>query len=148
MAVEGVIMALQAGVGVREIHPDQPLFLVGYPMSSAPSTGVHDPLYASALCLGDAGGHADPGGGRHPVFQSAGRREFRRRIAETTGVAADGVFISTPTPIRARSPATWPRGNTTAWCRTMSQAYFHRVGDAIVAAARAAHDSLRPAELA
>jgi neutral ceramidase len=44
-------MRLRAGVGVQEISPRQPMFLVGYPHVPRLSTGIHDPLLASALYL-------------------------------------------------------------------------------------------------
>ncbi len=46
-------MSLQAGVAVRDISPRKPLFLVGYPHVPRTSTGLHDPLLASALFLSD-----------------------------------------------------------------------------------------------
>ena len=44
-------MTLQAGAAVCDITPRKSLFLVGYPNVERDSTGVHDPLSASALCL-------------------------------------------------------------------------------------------------
>jgi len=46
-------MSLQAGCAVRDITPTKPSFLVGYPHVPRTSTGVHDPLFASALYLAD-----------------------------------------------------------------------------------------------
>lgn len=45
-------MSLLAGCGVRDISPDGPAFLAGYPHVPRTSTGIHDPLFASALYLG------------------------------------------------------------------------------------------------
>ncbi|HZM06504.1 MAG TPA: hypothetical protein VFC44_26175 [Candidatus Saccharimonadales bacterium] len=44
---------LRAGVAVRDISPLKPLFLAGYPHVARISTGLHDPLLASALYLCD-----------------------------------------------------------------------------------------------
>jgi hypothetical protein len=44
-------MSLQAGVAVRDISPRKPVFLVGYPHVPRISTGIHDPLLASAFYL-------------------------------------------------------------------------------------------------
>ena len=44
-------MSLHAGTGRADISPGTPMFLVGYPHVPRISAGVHDPLYASALCL-------------------------------------------------------------------------------------------------
>ncbi len=46
---------LQAGVAARDISPQSPLFLVGYPHVERFSQGIHDPLLATALFLGDGG---------------------------------------------------------------------------------------------
>lgn len=46
---------LRAGFGRRDISPQHPCFLVGYPHVERTSTGVHDPLFASAACLENAG---------------------------------------------------------------------------------------------
>lgn len=44
---------LSAGTGRVDISPQTPTALWGYPYSERISTGVHDPLYATALCLDD-----------------------------------------------------------------------------------------------
>ena len=46
-------MTLCAGVAQREICPRQQMYLAGYPKFERISTGVHDPLLASALYLSD-----------------------------------------------------------------------------------------------
>jgi len=44
-------MSFKAGVGVQDISPQKPCFLVGYPHVERISTGIQDPLLASALYL-------------------------------------------------------------------------------------------------
>ena len=46
-------MSLLAGCAARDISPTEPMFLAGYPHVPRTSTGVHDPLLASALYLAD-----------------------------------------------------------------------------------------------
>ena len=46
-------MSLLAGAARREISPRQPMYLTGYPKFERTSTGIHDPLLASALYLAD-----------------------------------------------------------------------------------------------
>ena len=46
-------MTLTAGIACQEITPKKPMFLLGYPHVPRTSTGVHDPLYATALYLND-----------------------------------------------------------------------------------------------
>lgn len=85
---------LQAGFGRRDITPRKPCFLVGYPHVGRTSTGVHDPLFASALFVGN---------GENGVlcisvdwlFVSADWTwECRRRIAAETGLAPEAILIS------------------------------------------------------
>lgn len=84
---------LQAGFGRRDITPQKPCFLAGYPHVGRTSTGVHDPLFASALFVGN---------GENGVlcisvdwlFVSADwTRECRRRIASETGLAPEAILI-------------------------------------------------------
>ena len=44
-------LPLHAGTARSDITPTKPCFLVGYPHVERTSTGTHDPLFASALCL-------------------------------------------------------------------------------------------------
>ena len=46
-------MTLWAGAAQRDISPDRPVYLTGYPKFERTSTGIHDPLLASALYLSD-----------------------------------------------------------------------------------------------
>ena len=46
-------MMSKAGAAVSDISPLKPMFLFGYPHVSRTSVGIHDPLYASALCIDD-----------------------------------------------------------------------------------------------
>jgi neutral ceramidase len=46
-------MSLCAGAATRDISPRKPMFLFGYPRVARVSTGVHDPLHASALYVTD-----------------------------------------------------------------------------------------------
>jgi len=87
-------MALQAGTAVRDISPEKPLFLVGYPHIERTSTGVHDPLLASALCL-----RTDAGGlilvAVDTLFiEPSMARSLRSDIAGETGLPERNVFIS------------------------------------------------------
>lgn len=46
---------LRAGVARVEITPVEPAYMAGYSGRTSPSAGVHDPLYARVLVLGDGG---------------------------------------------------------------------------------------------
>jgi len=85
---------MKAGIGIRDISPTKPTFLVGYPHVERISSGIHDPLLASALYLhnGTAGIlliaidilQIDP--------QTA--RELRKTISQRTNMPESHVFIS------------------------------------------------------
>ena len=88
-------MTLRAGAAARDITPQGPCFLVGYPHVERQSTGVHDPLLASALYL--AGADAKP-----LVFVAldllfidpSTARLIRRTIADQATTAEERVFVS------------------------------------------------------
>ena len=42
---------LKSGTGRADVSPTKPMFLYGYPHVERTSTGINDPLYASALFL-------------------------------------------------------------------------------------------------
>ncbi len=46
-------MTLLAGAATREISPSESVYLMGYPKFERTSSGIHDPLLASALYLSD-----------------------------------------------------------------------------------------------
>lgn len=87
------VRGLRAGFGRTDITPLNPCFLVGYPHVERISTGTHDPLYASAVCLEN--------GGTPLLFISLdllfitadSTRECRRRIGEVTGIPAQNILI-------------------------------------------------------
>ncbi|MHB9130225.1 MAG: hypothetical protein ACYDBB_03925 [Armatimonadota bacterium] len=87
-------MSLFAGVGVRDVSPLTPMFLVGYPHVPRISTGVHDPLLASALCLRGEGGAVMLVGVDILFLSPATATDIRRRISHETGIAEEAVFVS------------------------------------------------------
>jgi len=134
-------MSLRAGACVRDITPTKSLFLVGYPNVERDSTGVHDPLLASALCLRN---------GTDAVMLVAVdvlqmdpqlARTLRRRIAATIGIAQANVFIScTHThsgPVTQRTRTEKPE-----------EAYLETFADRTLEAALTASEEARSAELA
>ncbi|HAU38968.1 MAG TPA: hypothetical protein DCX07_14800 [Phycisphaerales bacterium] len=85
---------LQAGAAEADITPTTPQFLYGYPHVPRTSTGVHDPLWSSALFLSD---------GRTQLLLIANDLIFvsrettlrvRRQLAEATGVPATNILMS------------------------------------------------------
>ncbi len=87
-------MSLRAGAAEVDITPHESQFLFGYPHVERYSTGVHDPLFSSALVLSD---------GKTTVAWTANDVIFvdktlvasaRARIAEATGIPGKNVFIT------------------------------------------------------
>src|SRR3989304_2933329 len=89
---------LIAGAAAADITPRGRQFLFGYPHVPRYSTGIHDPLFSSALFLSDD---------RTPLLLAAndviyiGRdtaRRVRQRIQQQTGIpAANMLFTATHT---------------------------------------------------
>ncbi|MCE5278116.1 MAG: neutral/alkaline non-lysosomal ceramidase N-terminal domain-containing protein [Planctomycetaceae bacterium] len=84
----------KAGTGRCDVSPHEAMFLVGYPHAPRISTGIADPLYATALCLDD---------GRTAIISVAVDVLYvtaeltaacRRRIEDATGVGGSNVLIS------------------------------------------------------
>lgn len=141
-------MSLRAGAAVANISPIGPMPLFGYPHVERISTDIHDPLWASALCL-DNGSQAsllialdllmlDP-----PMA-----RAIRRAVADRTGMAEERIFIScTHThsgPVTAHI-LLWQQDQTVL---PPNLAYLDLLRQRVVAAAMAAKAGLRSAEIA
>ncbi len=139
--------ALQAGAAAVEITPADSQFLYGYPHVERISTGVHDPLYASALYVFD---------GKTAALFIANDiiwvpREItnraRRRIAEATGVAGNHVLISATHSHSAPIVGHMLIAEADPIVPRNDPAYLQRLEDAIVEAGTRAHAAARPAEL-
>jgi hypothetical protein len=87
-------MSLLIGAARRDISPTKPLFLWGYPHVPRVSTGVHDPLWASAIAFRQ-GADALLLVACDALFISpGGTRKCRDAIREKTGVPPERVLIS------------------------------------------------------
>ena len=87
-------MALEAGVGVRDVSPVKSLHLCGYPHVERNATGVHDPLLASALCLRNRGSAVILVAVDIVGLDTPTAARLRRAIANEAGVPEAHVFIS------------------------------------------------------
>ena len=89
-------MALQAGAASCDVSPRKSLFIVfvGYPNVERNSTGVHDPLYASALCLRNEQTSTVLVGIDILYIDPQLARELRKKIAVLIGAPEEHVFIS------------------------------------------------------
>ncbi len=87
-------MSLRAGVAVKDISPQSPMFLAGYPHVPRISTGIHDPLLASVLCLRNDTDCLLMMAVDILFISTATAREARQLISHKTGIAEANIFIS------------------------------------------------------
>ncbi|MFP4383945.1 MAG: neutral/alkaline non-lysosomal ceramidase N-terminal domain-containing protein [Spirochaetia bacterium] len=85
---------LKIGTGVADITPKKSIFLYGYPHVERYSTGVHDPLYSTALYLEDGTTRAlilanDIAGFDKPLAQ-----KIKSGISEKTGIPRNHIILS------------------------------------------------------
>ena len=141
-------MRLLAGAAQRDISPTKPMQLAGYPHVARVSTGIHDPLLASALFLVN---------GKQSILlcaldllmlNSDVTRRIRRQVAGKLGISEDGVFITCSHTHSAPVTLDYlPFANDPAM-PAPDQAYLKYCEDQIVEAALDAQRRVQPAELA
>ena len=141
-------MALRAGAAQRDISPIQPMQLAGYPHVRRISTGVHDPLLASALFLAN---------GTQAILLCAldllmlnadVTRRIRRRVAGQLGLPESGVFITCSHTHSAPVTLDYLPFVGDPAMPAPDPAYLQYCEDQIVIAALAAQGRAQPAELA
>jgi neutral ceramidase len=85
---------LRAGAAKVEITPDRPMHLHGYPHVKRVSTGVHDPLFSSALYLESAGNRAIFIANDIVYVSKASTQRCRDVISLRTGMPRGNIMIS------------------------------------------------------
>ncbi len=138
---------LLASAAVADLTPSKSAFLYGYPHVARWSTGVHDPLLASALYLSDGKTHTIFVANDLVFVGTESARRIRPRIEKLTGVPAANVLVSgTHTH---SGPITTP-----ALCAEddpvvpeVDQEYVRFMEDRIVEAAVKAHAAAQPARI-
>jgi hypothetical protein len=139
---------LLAGAAIRDITPQEPQFLVGYPHVPRMSEGIHDPLSASALYLCD---------GKNKLLFIAADILFvsaetvaacRAELSKATGVPEQNILIS------ATHTHSGPVTNTVlAWKNDPvvpppEPSYMRRFQEGIFESGVAACGAAQPAEMA
>ena len=141
-------MSLQAGVALRDISPRKPMFLVGYPHVPRISTGIHDPLLASAFYLAN-GGTAFLLISVDVLFISRESAETcRTAIARACGMPASNILISATHTHSAPVTATMLAWEDDPVVPAPDAEYMVLFHAGIVQAAMAACQAARPAQLA
>jgi hypothetical protein len=136
-----------AGGGWRDITPSKPAFLYGYPHVERQSTGVHDPLLASAFYLSDGRTnvlfvHADL------IWLSKAQvAEARTRIVERTGLIADHIVVSASHTHSGPVTASMLSNAEDPVVPPPSADFLERMFDGMVGAAEIAVRGAEPAEI-
>lgn len=142
-------MSLKVGVATRDITPSKPLFLCGYPHVPRTSTGVHDPLWATALYLDD-GATALLLITLDILYLSTSRAAaWRKTVRERTGVPEENILLGvTHThsgPNTVDSILAWRNDPIVP---PPDEEYMNLLATSVVEASVAAKDTAIPAELA
>ncbi len=138
---------LFAGAASSDITPTKSLHLFGYPHVERYSTGVHDPLMASACYLrGDKG---------ETIFVAVDiifvpKRlvaNARERIATATGVSAENILISATHTHSGPGTVRYASNEADSTVPTPDEDYLRQLEDGIVEAACRSVEMKEPAEL-
>ncbi|NWG12619.1 MAG: hypothetical protein HXY20_03695 [Acidobacteria bacterium] len=87
-------MTLVAGAAIREISPNQPMQLCGYPHVLRLSTGIHDPLLAAALYLENGSEAVLLGVLDLLMINSDAARRLRKRVSSALRLPEERILIS------------------------------------------------------
>ncbi len=139
--------SLQAGTACVDVTPTDSQFLFGYPHVRRYSTGVHDPLLASALYL-CRGEEQLLFIGNDVIFipkQSAARA--RRRIAEATGIPATSIMVTATHTHSGPSTVKYLSNEADPTVPDPDQRYLERLEEGIVRAGKEAFERAAPAAI-
>ena len=138
---------LKAGAAAVDITPQDSQFLYGYPYVERYSTGVHDPLFSSALYLSD--------GRTEVIFVAndgifAGKRivqRARKRIAEAVGVPTGNIMVTATHTHSAPNTVDYVSCESDPVVPKADPKYIQLFEDGIVAAALEAYNKAQPAQV-
>ena len=136
-----------AGSAAADVTPADSQFLFGYPHVVRYSTGVHDPLLASALYVSDGTTAVVFVANDVASISKSLAARARGRIAAATGVAAANVMITATHTHSGPVTEKYLSNEADAVVPDPDRRFLARLEDGIVAAAEAARASARPAQL-
>ncbi len=138
---------LNAGAAAINISPHDSQFLYGYPHVQRMSTGIHDPLFSSALYLDD--GQTQVMFIANDIIWVPGAmvRRAQQRISEATGVPAQHIMISASHTHSAPIVGHMIVADADPIVPREDPAYMQLLEDGIVEAARQAHAGAQPAQI-
>lgn len=140
-------MTLSAGAAIRDISPSKPLALYGYPHVKRVSTGIHDPLLASALFLDREGTRLVMVALDLLFLDPPFCRSIRKRVAAALKIPESGIFISCTHTHSGPVSGGLPFGATAPAMPPPDADYLAQVSDKVVDAAVGAVAAAIPAEL-
>jgi len=141
-------MTLYAGAATRDISPTKPVQLCGYPHVRRVSTGIHDPLLASALFLSNGSSAVLLCALDLLMLNSDIARRIRQAAAEATDIPESCVLISCSHTHSAPVTLRYLPFNGDVAMPPPDPAYLEFIERHIVAAAVGAKQQARTAELA
>lgn len=87
-------MALYVGAATRDISPSQPVALYGYPHVERVSSGIHDPLLATAIVFRNGAARLVLASLDLLMIEPPCARDMRRAVAQAVACDEAGVFIA------------------------------------------------------
>ncbi|MEX0745538.1 MAG: neutral/alkaline non-lysosomal ceramidase N-terminal domain-containing protein [Phycisphaeraceae bacterium] len=138
----------QIGAAQADITPDRPQFLFGYPHVERYSTGVHDPLLASAMYVAGARRSAAIFINCDVIFLARGLvHRARQRIAAATGLPGEHVMITASHTHSGPVTVSMVSNGNDPTVPAPDARYLTRLEDSIVHAAVQARTGATPATL-
>ena len=138
---------LLGGAAQFEITPDKSMFLFGYPHVKRYSTGVHDPLYSSALYLTDGMTQIMFITNDVIFISKAIAARARKRIEEKTGTPASNIMIGATHTHSGPITVDYLSNEADSEVPKADSDYIRFLEDQIVAAASGAHQSAAPVRI-
>src|SRR5262249_50994288 len=137
---------LLAGVAVADITPQNSVFLAGYPHVRRYSTGVHDPLRSSALCL-EAGSQRIMFIANDVIYApKASVARVRRAIPAKTAAREGNFLVSAPHPHSGQKTTDTLSNESDTAVPKADPAYVTFLETRIIDAGIRAAEKLSPAE--
>ena len=141
-------MSLLAGAAAVDITPTTSQFLWGYPHVARMSTGVHDPLLASALYLADGNSEVLFVGCDLLLIPKNLAARARARIAAATGISASRIVVSATHTHSGPKTENLLAGEADPVVPPVDESYLKELEEGIVKAACQAAGNRLPAEAA
>jgi len=139
---------LEAGAATADVTPGTPCFLHGYPHVARVSTGTHDPLLASALYVRHGASACLFVAVDVILISKAIAARVRRRIAQATGVDEGAIVVSATHTHSGPVVVDYLSNEADSVVPKADPDYVRHLETQIVAAAVAAWNARRPAEMA